>query len=231
MRLQDLNWMDVERYLQRDDRIILITGATEQHGYLSLLTDILIPSRIALAVAERSGVLVAPPLNFGVSEQFAEYPGTITVSRQIFDGMLSEIVEGLMHQGFERFFILNGHGGNRLPARLKDLHMEGILRIDWYDWWRDSAVRQFEEQHNLRLDHANWGENFSFTRVSEMPTGSKEPINLELLDEGRTVREVLGDGSYGGAYQIDDALMQALFMQVVDDVTRRVDALAESEQR
>ena len=48
MRFQDLNWMDVERYLETDNRIMLITGATEQHAYLSLLTDI----RISLAANE-----------------------------------------------------------------------------------------------------------------------------------------------------------------------------------
>ena len=51
MQLADLNWMDVERYLEQDDRIILITGATEQHAYLSLLTDIRIPQAIANAIA------------------------------------------------------------------------------------------------------------------------------------------------------------------------------------
>lgn len=228
MRLQDLNWMDVERYLQQDNRIILITGATEQHAYLSLLTDILIPSRLALAVAERTGVLVAPPLNFGVSELFVEYPGTITLSRPCFDTILSEIVEGLMHQGFERFFIMNGHGGNKLPARLKDLHMEGIVRLVWYDWWRDAAVRQFEQRYNLRLDHANWGENFSFSRVADMPTGNKQPVNVELFDEEQSVREVLGDGSYGGPYQIDDGLMQTLFMQLVEEAVRGVETLRQS---
>ena len=40
MHLADLNWMDVEHYLEHDRRIIAITGATEQHAYLSLLTDI-----------------------------------------------------------------------------------------------------------------------------------------------------------------------------------------------
>jgi len=39
MRMEDLNWMEVEGYLQREDRLILVLGACEQHGYLSLLTD------------------------------------------------------------------------------------------------------------------------------------------------------------------------------------------------
>lgn len=75
MRLQDLNWMDVEQYLETDSRIILITGATEQHAYLSLLTEILIPARLADAVSEQTGVLVAPPLNFGVSQFFWRVSG------------------------------------------------------------------------------------------------------------------------------------------------------------
>ena len=43
MRLEDLNWMDVETYLIRDKRMIIVLGATEQHGYLSLLSDVKIP--------------------------------------------------------------------------------------------------------------------------------------------------------------------------------------------
>ncbi len=225
MRLQELNWMDVERYLERDTRIILITGATEQHAYLSLLTDILIPSRIALAVTEREPVLVAPPLNFGVSGHFADFPGTITLSAPTFDLVLSEIVDGLMHQGFERFFILNGHGGNKQPQHLLDLNAQNVIRIVWYDWWREAAVKQFEAENDLRLHHANWGENFTFTRVSDMPSGSKASVNMDLLDAGQTMREVLGDGNYGGFYQVDDALTQALFERVVDEVTEKVRAL------
>ncbi len=225
MRLQDLNWMDVERYLQNDTRIILITGATEQHAYLSLATDILIPSRIALAVIEREPVLVAPPFNFGVSEHFADFPGTITLTRTIFEAVLGEMVDGLLRQGFERFFILNGHGGNKMPQHLVDLNLENAARIVWYDWWREAAVKQFEAEFQLRLDHANWGENFPFNRVAESPTNSKAPVDLTLFDAGRPMREVLGDGNYGGPYQVADTLMQELFRRVVDEVTERVRAL------
>ena len=49
MRSEDLNWMDVENYLKTDDRLMLVTGACEQHGYLSLLTDVKIPMALATA--------------------------------------------------------------------------------------------------------------------------------------------------------------------------------------
>lgn len=228
MRLEDLNWMDVEEYLKTDDRIILITGATEQHAYLSLLTDILIPSKIALAAAERAQVLVAPPFNFGQSERFTTFPGTISISQQSFDMILTEIIQGLMAQGFNGFLILNGHGGNSIPTTLDDLQMEGLSRITWYDWWRSPAVRSFEGEYNLRLDHANWGENFPFNRVAESPSGEKPLVNLGYLDDGRSIRDLLGDGNFGGPYQVDDALMGILFDRVVDEVCGLIRALAKA---
>ena len=60
MRLEELNWMDVEAYLKKDNRLMLVLGACEQHGYLSLLTDTLIPLALADAAAQQSGVPVAP---------------------------------------------------------------------------------------------------------------------------------------------------------------------------
>lgn len=226
MRLQDLNWMDVERYLQTDTRIILITGATEQHAYNSLLTDILIPQHVADAVARRENVLVAPPLNFGYSRLFYEFPGTISFSRQTFDFALLEIVESLLHQGFRQFFIMNGHGGNDLPERLQDFQDEGVVRVVWYNWWQNPAARDVAAQYGLKIDHANWGENFPFNRVAESPDGDKTPINHGLLDIGNSMRDLLGDGSFGGPYQVDDAIMQALFDAVVEEAAGLVRALA-----
>ncbi len=39
MRITDMNWMQVEAYLQKDDRCVLPLGSTEQHAYLSLSVD------------------------------------------------------------------------------------------------------------------------------------------------------------------------------------------------
>lgn len=225
MRLRDLNWMDVERYLEGDDRIILITGATQQHAYLSLLTDILIPEKIADWVAEREGVLIAPPLNYGVSGLFAGYPGTISLSEETFAIVLTEVVNSLMQQGFNRFLVINGHSGNLMPPGLDDMMFEGLLRLTWYDWWRSEAARAFEDAHGQRIEHANWGENFPFNRVGPVPEGSKPNVNPADLEGGTPVREVLGDGSFGGRYAVEDAVVLQLFYAVADEVAQLVRAL------
>lgn len=226
MRLQDLTWMDVESYLEKDNRIILITGATEQHAYLSLLTDILIPTHMALAIAEREQVLVAPPFNFGISPLFEAFPGTISLSKTTFDAVVTDMVQCLMQQGFANFFIFNAHAGNNLPTQIEDMQLDGFIRANWYDWWRGEAAHAFEEKHGLRMDHANWSENFRFTRIGEVPDTEKSPVNLGYLDAGEPVRDVLGDGCFGGPYQVDDALMDELFNSIVDEATALLQAMA-----
>lgn len=230
MRLQDLNWMDVAHYLEHDNRIILITGATEQHAYLSLMTDILIPSRIAEAVAKRENLLIAPPLNFGVSYYFSEFPGTISLSQHTFEYAVLEIVESLLHQGFRRFFVINGHGGNPIPERLRDFEMEGEIQVIWYDWWRSAAAQEFAAKQNLRIDHANWSENFPFNRVAESPKTSKPPFNHDTGGGWYYSRELLGDGSFGGPYQVDDELMYMLFDAVVAEAAELVRSMAAQEE-
>lgn len=225
MHLRDLNWMDVEHYLEHDTRVILVTGATEQHAYLSLLTDVLIPEKIALAAAERASVLVAPSINFGVREEMHEFPGTVSISQTVFDLLLGEVVEGLLHQGFNRFMIINGHSGNKLPARVRELQMDGMLRVVWYDWWNGQAIQTIETEVGLKFDHANWAENFPFTRVTEVPEEEKEPALLSYISAGQTAREVLGDGSFGGPYQVRASVTDALFMRTVDEAVELLNTL------
>ena len=88
MRFEDLNWMDLEGYLKNDNRLMLVIGACEQHGYLSMLTDVKIPLAIADAASERTGVPVAPEINLGVSPYFIDYPGTISLRLQTFQNMI-----------------------------------------------------------------------------------------------------------------------------------------------
>jgi creatinine amidohydrolase len=61
-------------------------------------------------------------------------------------------------------------------------------------------------------------EAFPFTRVSDLPTGHKTvPAFTGLLNANET-RQVYGDGVFGGAYQVDDAVMQELFDVCLADV-------------
>jgi creatinine amidohydrolase len=221
MRFEELNWMDVESYLEQDDRLMIVLGATEQHAYLSLLTDIKIPLALADAASQQSRVLVAPPLNFGSSPYFLDYPGTISFRLSTLMDAVEDILRSVYRQGFRRILVLNGHGGNDgVRARLDELVNDlPDLQLNWYAWWESHGIEAIGLKHNLKPGHANWLEAFPFTLVNEMPGTPKVPpyVPSAIMDAG-TTREIYEDGSFGGPYQADDAIMNEIFQIAVGDI-------------
>lgn len=221
MRIQDLNWMDVEEYLKHDDRLILVIGACEQHGYLSLLSDIKIPLAMADTASQQTGVLVAPPLNFGSSPYFLAYPGTLSLRLSTLMDATEDIVRSGYGQGFKRILVLNGHGGNNgVKIRLGELASQlNGLNFRWYAWWNSHSVEEIAIRHAIKPEHANWLEAFPFTRVSALPEGEKVPprVPSDVMD-AKTAREVYGDGSFGGRYQVPDEINQEIFDACLADI-------------
>ena len=220
MRLEELNWMDVESYLTEEDRIILVLGATEQHGYLSLLTDVKIPQALADAACASTGVLIAPPLNFGVSPYFATYPGTISLRTSTFLAVVEDIIRSLYGVGFRRIFIMNGHGGNSgVRTRLTELanEMDG-LKFVWYSWWESHSIEAIAMKHELKTAHANWMEAFPFTRVANLPANAKIPPKVIGVPNAEETRALYGDGMFGGAYLASGEIMDEVFTAALTDI-------------
>ena len=224
MRLDELNWLDVEDYLKHDNRLILILGACEQHGYLSLLTDVKIPQALADAASQKTGVLVAPPLNFGCSPYFLGYPGTFSLRSSTFLDLVEDLIRSAFQGGFRQILVLNGHGGNEAGrARLYELANEfADLRIVWYAWWLSHSVEEVARQHQLKPAHANWLEAFPFTQVSELPHGEKSPPRVSGLLNASQARQIFDDGSFGGPYRASEEIMQKIFQAALEDVLQLI---------
>ncbi|PKM82022.1 MAG: hypothetical protein CVU89_06695 [Firmicutes bacterium HGW-Firmicutes-14] len=113
MLLEDLTWVEARELVKKDPVVIVPTGSTEQHGpHLPLKVDIASADYIARAVGDRTGSLVAPPLNFGYSELWWNYPGTISFSAETYKAAIHDICASLIRCGFRKIFLLNGHNPN-----------------------------------------------------------------------------------------------------------------------
>jgi creatinine amidohydrolase len=220
MRFEQLNWFDVEQYLEHDNRVMLVLGACEQHGYLSLLTDVRIPLALADAASQKTGILVAPTLNFGASAYFLAYPGTISLRIKTLLNVVEDMVRSLYGYGFRRILVLNGHGGNEpVRGRLYELASElSALRLGWYAWWTAHSVTEVAQANGLKSFHAGWIEAFSFVRVADLPEGEKLPPKVPGLMGAAEVRQVYEDGVFGGPYQVDDSIMTQVFDAALLDV-------------
>ena len=220
MRFEELNWMDVERYLERDNRVMVVLGACEQHGYLSLLTDVKIPLALADAASRQSGVLVSPSLNFGVSPYFLTYPGTISLRTETFIRVVEDVVTSLYEQGFRRFLVLNGHGGNIAAQNvLVELaNRKPGMKVAWYAWWQSHSVEAVAARYGIKVYHAGWAEAFPFTRVAELPQGEKHVQGYQGLLNAEETRAIFGDGVFGGSYQVEETILQEVFDAALQDV-------------
>ena len=220
MRIEDLNWMDVEKYLKHEDRLMLVVGACEQHGYLSLLTDVKIPQALADAASQQTGVLVAPPVNFGSSPYFVSYPGTFSLRLATLLDAVEDIIRSAHRQGFRRILVLNGHGGNNgLKIRLGEIVNElPGLKIQWYAWWQAHSIEKLAITHEIKPDHANWLEAFTFTIVGKLPEGDKIPPRVPEFPSAEEARKLYGDGSFGGRYRVDESIMQEIFDAALQDI-------------
>lgn len=219
MLFQDMNWMDIERYLEQDDRVVLITGACEQHAYLSLLSDIQAPLAIARQACRQEHVLIAPPLPYGVSPHFTAYPGTLSLRPETFAAVVREVIQDLLAQGFRRVLVNNGHGGNTgvlvpLMVEIGTTHPGASLAL--FQWWLHPAVDAVAQAAGLRPSHANWSENFTFNRPGQVPPGDKEFVTLARTAPAAATRALLGDGSFGGPYQAPDEVMERLLAAAVE---------------
>jgi creatinine amidohydrolase len=211
LRIEDCNWMQVECYLEHDDRIVIPLGSIEQHGYLSLGVDRVLSERVSVEAAEPTGVLVMPSLPYGLTPYFAAYPGSPTLRVETYEALLADLVDSLVSQGFRRFLFVNGHGGND-PGR-DAIEGRDDAQVLWHNWWAGSKVRAVVESIDPDASHASWFENFPWTRLPGVqPPQEKKPMadisQMRELDPA-DVRELLGDGSLGGLYERpDDEVLQ-----------------------
>jgi creatinine amidohydrolase len=142
--LEELGWPDVVEYLRRDDRLILVVGSTEQHGrHLPFASDVWQPWEIARQVSDRTGVLVTPPVNYGMSLHHLGFPGSLSLRPQTLAYIITDLLESAYEHGFRRILILNGHGGNTASiqtALAEVLHELNGLQVRLGNWWREPAV-------------------------------------------------------------------------------------------
>jgi creatinine amidohydrolase len=206
MRLWDANWSQIEEYLAGDDRVLVPLGSTEQHGYLSLGVDSLICERGAAEAAEPEGVPVLPVMPFGLTPGFTAYPGTIHIRVATYVALVRDLLDSLAGQGFRRILLVNGHGGNEPAATVAQEW--AAERPDCQVIFHGFLLEPELYPLAMEIDHpghASWVENFPFVRLDgvELPSGSKPPVDMRALKTAQPsqVRDALGDGVAGGAYE------------------------------
>jgi creatinine amidohydrolase len=100
---------------KRDKVILIPIGHTEQHGYhLPLSVDTIIIEAIAKGTVNilptRSFTL--PVMPYGVSTHRSSFAATMNTGGRAFEDFWLAVIDVLVARGFDRFYLMSGHGGN-----------------------------------------------------------------------------------------------------------------------
>ena len=229
MRIRDMNWMQVEAYLERDDRAAIPLGSTEQHAQLSLMVDCILSERVAVDAAEPLGVPVFPPVNYGITPYFKGYPGTVSMRPETLIAVFRDVFDSLKRAGFRRIMVVNGHGGNAPVASLAQDWMsenEGVT-VRFHNWYNAPETWKKVQEIDPAASHASWMENFPWTRLANAaaPAGAKDMVDIPrmMLMNPAEIRAYIGDGNMGGVYQKPDDEMMALWQTAVEETRALLD--------
>ncbi|MDO7785761.1 creatininase family protein [Desulforamulus aquiferis] len=126
---------------EKIDKVIIGIGSFENHGsHMPFGTDALISNILAEKVAERvEGLLVLPPVNYGFSSHYNNFPFVVSLSAETITTVIKEILLEVIRNGISKIIILNGHDGNIAPIEIaartvKVMHPEVVI-ASLNDWW------------------------------------------------------------------------------------------------
>ncbi len=154
MLLHLLTWPEVETYLHQSRGIIVPIGSTEQHGPIGLIgTDAICAEIVARAIGETASAMVAPTLPIGMAQHHLAFPGSISLRPSTLIAMVRDCVASLVRHGFQRFYFINGHGGNiaTLSAAFSEIYAEVSLKTPdsgsgikcrLKNWWQAPRVME-----------------------------------------------------------------------------------------
>ncbi|GAB4542907.1 MAG: hypothetical protein Fur002_13980 [Anaerolineales bacterium] len=100
---------------ERGKVILIPIGHTEQHGFhLPLCVDTDIIAAIARGTVAKapSRCFSLPVMPYGVSTHRAAFAGTLNASGRAFEDFWLAVIDALAARGFDRFYLMSGHGGN-----------------------------------------------------------------------------------------------------------------------
>lgn len=147
MLLENIDYTQVEEYLQKNDTILIPVGSVEQHSEYGIIgTDFISAEGIARAAGVKMGILTAPTISYGVSPHHLNFKGTATLSPTTFIHLIIDISLSFVHHGFQRIYFINGHGGNAAPltTAFQEIKMKGIhgqfAFISWYEGLKETGI-------------------------------------------------------------------------------------------
>jgi creatinine amidohydrolase len=131
-------WQEFGELVPARIKTVLVPfGSLEPHGVIPNGTDSLAPETMAREIAARVDALIAPTLNYGMTEAMKAFPGAVSIPAEAYAPFAEAVLDNLAGTGFKNIIVLNGHGGNTavLNAAATRIANARHVRVLVVNWW------------------------------------------------------------------------------------------------
>ena len=198
-----MTWPEVAKSIEAQTPVVLVVGATEQHGpHLPLGTDGITILELLKRVATQVPLVLAPPILYGYKSRPLSgggqgFVGTTSLSAATLIGLVRDIVGEFLRHGWARIIVVQEHFENQnfvfegVDLALKD-HGPTTSRIilveDWYAGLSDDDMTQLfpDGFPGMAVEHA------SVLETSAMLALRPELVRQELIADGASARRTRG---------------------------------------
>jgi len=163
IEVKDLSDPALSKLIKTKRRVALIpVGSIEQHGpHLPVSTDSDIVSEIARRLSEKTGIMLLPTVNYGVS--FEHHPRfNLSIPKSTLQKFIIDLCTSLLKNRINQIIILNGHHGNQpslknIPKIMNKI-ARGKVQVSVFSYWH-FMKRKF--------DHAGFVETSIMLAISK----------------------------------------------------------------
>jgi creatinine amidohydrolase len=235
VQLQELSWPAVAA-VANDLPVVVPIAALEQHGrHLPVFTDSMLLGEVVRRAAELMSdrVVWTPLLWLGNSHHHLEFAGTLSAAPRTYLDLLGDLIDNLVGHGFRRVVLLNGHGGNIVPAqqavfeaRQRYRQRSDLLLLAATYWLLGSQPRQVDPTFAQdRMGHACEWETSMILHLAPSLVGDVSRIEavssgmpFDPATQGWITRERSAPGHIGDPRRATALKGQTLFRIFAQDV-------------
>ena len=188
LHLDRMTWAEVGAEINKGRDIVIVPlGATEQHGrHMPLGTDAVLGDEFGWGLAKRLDAFLAPTVRFGCSEHHLHFPGTISLSQETFQRIVTDVVKSLSHHGFNRIVLLPLHGGNFKPLAEAFAELEPVenVRVLAFTDLEGFIKAAFKSSHAFGVNAAQSGAHSGEWETSLLLALRPEQVKMDQAAEG-----------------------------------------------
>ena len=248
VRLEELSWPKLAA-VAPDLPVVVPIAAVEQHGrHLPVFTDSMLLGEVVRRAAAPLGdrVLWAPLLWLGNSHHHLDFAGTLSAAPRTYLDVLGDLIDNLVSHGFRRIVLLNGHGGNIVPAgqavfeaRQRYRDRSNLLLLAATYWQLGATPRQLDSSFvQDQMGHACEWETSMILHLAPHLVGDLSQVEavtprmpFEPASQGWITKDRSAAGHIGDPRQASAAKGQALFRVFSHDVVTFLERVIQRDGR